>query len=201
MALLARGSGPWVAPPVLLAFAALFYDARLAIPPAIVALAFVLFFRDPERDVAEGIVCPADGRLTRVEGNHAVTFLNVHNVHVIRAPYAGTVTRLERFKGGHAPAFLGRAKRNAGLAIHLETAWGDKELRLVAGLVARRARSYVAPGETVAKGARIGIILFGSRVDAELPQGAEVVVPSGSRVSAGATQLASAPRPLQGAKL
>ncbi len=122
-----------------------------------------------------------------------MTFLNVHNVHVIRAPYAGTVRRIERLPGGHRPAFLEGAKRNAGLAVTLETQWGTLEVHLIAGLVARRAVAYVEAEQTVTKGQRIGIIRFGSRVDVELPQDAQPAVAPGAKVRAAASTVAQPP--------
>lgn len=165
----------------------------VAVAFLVLAVLVALFFRDPEREIAPGIVCAADGRIHRVQEASVATFLNVHNVHVIRAPYAGRVTRVQRFSGGHLPAFLGGAKRNAGVSITFETAWGACEVKLIAGLIARRAVAWVEDGIDVDKGQRIGIILFGSRVDVELPAGAEVLARPGQRVQAGATRLAQTP--------
>lgn len=193
--MLARGSAPWVLLPLALAVVLFFVDRALVVPPLVVAALMAAFFRDPDRTPGEGIVAAADGKLTALTAEHAVTFLNVHNVHVIRAPYAGTVTRVERFSGGHLPAFSGQAKKNAGVAIELDTAWGPLEVRLIAGLVARRALSYVGEGQEIAKGERIGIIQFGSRVDVALPRGATPVAAVGERTRAGETTLAQGPAP------
>src|SRR3989442_10954187 len=65
----------------------------------VLATAFLAnFFRDPERALAEGLVSPADGRVTEVReaedgGAVVVIFMNVHDVHVNRAPCDGTVAR------------------------------------------------------------------------------------------------------------
>lgn len=193
---LAPGSAPWILAPILLS-GIVFLAARwteLALPAGtallVVALGVALFFRDPDREIGDGIVSAADGRVRLVEDDRLVVFLNVHNVHVIRAPYAGTVTEVQRFSGGHLPAFLGTAKKNAGVAVTLETDWGELEVRLIAGLVARRAVAWVTPGQRVDKGQRIGIIKFGSRVDVDLPPRAVVRVSPGARVMAGTTTVA-----------
>ena len=51
-------------------------------------------------------------------------------------------------------------------------------------------RCDLRQGEQVRRGARFGIIRFGSRVDVYLPPGAEVVVKPGQTVRAGETVLA-----------
>jgi phosphatidylserine decarboxylase len=56
--------------------------------------------------------------------------------------------------------------------------------------VARRIVCRVAAGERLAAGQRVGLIRFGSRVDVELPQGAEPLARRGQRVVAGRTVLA-----------
>lgn len=193
---LAPGSLPWVLVPLLAGLGILPFFPAYSLVPFTLAAGTALFFRDPERGTAPGVVAAADGRVRHVRDPNIVTFLNLHNVHVVRAPYAGEVTRIERFTGGHRPAFLRGAKRNAGVALTVETAWGPCEVRLVAGLVARRAVPYVQEGEHVQKGQRIGIIRFGSRVDVELPEGCEPHVRPGDRVRAAETSLAEEPEPL-----
>ena len=60
----------------------------------------------------------------------------------------------------------------------------------IAGLIARRIISYVAVGDQVKAGQRIGMIRFGSRVNCELPAGFALKVKVGDMVSAGLTVLA-----------
>ena len=49
---------------------------------------------------------------------------------------------------------------------------------------------FVKPGDTVAKGQRVGLIRFGSRVDVYLPTGTASKVLMGQRIIAGETILA-----------
>ena len=63
-------------------------------------------------------------------------------------------------------------------------------VRQVAGTIARRIVTYVEEGDPVARGDRIGLIRFGSRVEAYLPDGTEPAVAVGDRVRAGTTVLA-----------
>ncbi len=61
----------------------------------------------------------------------------------------------------------------------------------IAGLVARRIRCDLQEGQVVHKGARFGIIRFGSRLDVYLPADAVVKVQKGQTMKAGETILAT----------
>ncbi len=70
------------------------------------AMCVMLFFRDPERKVPEGeglILAPADGRVIKidsVDNSPSVSiFLSIFNVHVNRAPAAGTVKSVKFHPG------------------------------------------------------------------------------------------------------
>ena len=69
---------------------------------------------------------------------------------------------------------------------------GARDLAVVqiAGLVARRIVCDLTQGQSVKRGARFGIIRFGSRVDVYLPQGTEILVTPGITTVAGETVLA-----------
>jgi phosphatidylserine decarboxylase len=72
-----------------------------------------------------------------------------------------------------------------------ETADGkDLAVVQIAGLVARRIVCDLRQGEGVRRGARFGIIRFGSRVDVFLPPGTEILVQAGIITKAGETVLA-----------
>ncbi|ESS06566.1 MAG: phosphatidylserine decarboxylase [uncultured archaeon A07HB70] len=69
-------------------------------------------------------------------------------------------------------------------------------MTLIAGAVARRITPYVAPGDDVSRGARVGHIAFGSRADVLLPSAvdrADLRVAEGDRTRAGETVLAPLP--------
>ncbi|NIM00808.1 MAG: phosphatidylserine decarboxylase family protein, partial [Acidobacteria bacterium] len=61
----------------------------------------------------------------------------------------------------------------------------------VAGLVARRILCSLEPGQSVARGERIGLIRFGSRVDVELPDGWVPGVKLKQRTTSGETPIAT----------
>lgn len=189
---LAPGWVPWVLAPLAGALLALPFSLPLAVGLAALAVPAAAFFRDPERRPGEGIVAAADGRLRALDPK-AVTFLNLHDVHVVRAPFAGRVRSVERVPGPRLPAFLEGAEKNGGVSITVDTTWGACEVHLIAGFLARRAVAFVEEGDAVDKGERVGLIRFGSRVDVELPEGARAAVEPGRRVRAAETTIAHPP--------
>lgn len=173
----------------------------------LVALAgFMLyFFRDPERntpDRPEAFVSPADGRIIVVrpvveeryfrEPRLQISmFMSPLNVHVNRAPCAGTVVSSRHNTGKHFAAYReGASIRNENNELVLETAHGRILVRQVAGFLARRTVCRVGPGAVLKPGERFGIIKFSSRVDLYLPAESVAQVGIGDRVRAGETILA-----------
>jgi phosphatidylserine decarboxylase len=167
-----------------------------ALPAAWAVLAFLLwFFRDPERAVGPGVVSPADGRVIAVgpdgERTRIAVFMNVTDVHVNRFPIGGTVRAVEDGGAGFRPAFHPDAIHNVWRKTTLETDLGEVEVVQMTGIVARRIVSFVGPGDRRAKGARLGMIVLGSRVDLLFdPARARASVAVGDRVVAGVTQVA-----------
>ncbi len=157
----------------------------LALALLLLQLLFLLFFRDPGRTTGSGIVSPADGVVLEA-GSSISIFMNLWNVHVNRAPLAGTVTAMQHTPGRHAPAFRERGD-NERLHISLDTHRGAMTVTQIAGAIARRIVPYIAVGDRVEKGQRIGIIRFGSKVTVELPDDATPAVQEGDRVHAGET--------------
>lgn len=167
----------------------------------ILAGLFVWFHRDPERHPPDsGVVSPADGTVTvcRTETHDGVervrvgVFMNVTDVHINRAPVAGTVTGVQHVPGGHWPAFAKDAEQNERLHVDL----GATRVTLIAGTVARRIYAHVDVGESVERGGRIGHVSFGSRADVLLPERFEqsdVTVETGETVRAGESVLAVDP--------
>jgi phosphatidylserine decarboxylase len=176
-----------------------------AVPAAILvclALFVFSFFRDPERVIpAEpgAVVSPADGRVVVVTdeqssgrpGQRISIFLAIWNVHVNRAPLAGTITKMDYRPGKFLAAMRERASlENEQNVFTLSTEAGEMVFKQIAGLIARRVVSWKKVGETVARGERIGLVRFGSRVDVWLPKDAEILVKVGDNVKGGASVLA-----------
>ncbi|WP_049900659.1 protein sorting system archaetidylserine decarboxylase [Halococcus agarilyticus] len=153
----------------------------------------LVFHRDPERQVpSSGIVAPADGRVSvvrREDGRLRVgIYMGVTDVHVNRAPLAGTVREVSHSPGANRPAFSKDSDRNENVEIDC----GEFAVVQIAGAFARRIHPSVEPGDEIARGDRIGHISFGSRVDIVFPkriERADLDVRKGERVVAGETVL------------
>ncbi|MDX8391522.1 MAG: phosphatidylserine decarboxylase [Mariprofundaceae bacterium] len=157
------------------------------------------FFRDFERDTPQGdglFISPADGKVVRAEQNadgvRVDIFMNVFDVHVNRAPMAGRITHMQYEQGSFVNAAHDAAgEHNERNRFDLQTDAGATVIfTQIAGLVARRIISYVAVGDKVQAGQRIGMIRFGSRVNCHLPAGFELKVQAGDKVQAGFSILA-----------
>jgi phosphatidylserine decarboxylase len=194
--MLAKGSAHVIAIPFIVGFVLvclwIWYLAVLAFAFGVL---LAVFFRDPERSPGRGICSAADGVVLNVEEREGAllisTFMNVHNVHVNRAPLQGKVVKVEKKGGGHKPAFSRGAAENAQGTITLSTDLGLVKVVQISGTFAWRVVQYVSVGQNVKKGQRIGIIRFGSRVDLYLPaERVRSVVGAGERVRAGETTVA-----------
>jgi phosphatidylserine decarboxylase len=167
----------------------------------LLALFVFSFFRDPERTIPSepgAVVSPADGRVVVVTeeenaghpGKRVSIFLAIWNVHVNRAPAAGRITKLEYRPGKFLAAMRERASlENEQNVFTLSTEAGEIVFKQIAGLIARRVVSWKKAGETVARGERIGLVRFGSRVDVWLPKEAEILVKVGANVKGGSSVL------------
>lgn len=192
---------PFAAPPAVAAvvLGALGHPLWAAFPAA-VALAVCAFFRDPERippSAVDLLVSPADGKIIKTEalGDGRVlvsVFMNVHNVHVNRAPCAGSTASLAYNPGKFMAAWADKASTdNEQMRIVLQTPRGAVEVVQIAGLVARRIICWARRGKAFQRGERIGFIRFGSRVDLYLPEAeVEILVRPGEKVRAGVTSMA-----------
>ena len=177
-----------------------------SIVPALLALFFLWFFRDPERAIPQGeglVVSPADGKVTEAlrvqtpegESLRLSIFLNVFNVHVNRSPITGTlrevVYRKGRYMNAMNPASAEQNEQNR--AIIEADAGYSVAFTQIAGLLARRIVFSPASGARLERGQRVGLIKFGSRVDVLLPGNAELHVKKGDHVKGGSSILATIP--------
>ncbi len=159
------------------------------------------FFRDPERTPPnrDGIVLSgADGKVVDVsegpaphapQGRHkrVAVFMSPLDVHVNRAPVEGEVTVIKHTAGEFHAAFSDYASEHNERNLIVFT---DKQGRLhamvqVAGYLARRIVCRLHPHDPVLIGQRVGIIMFGSRVDHFLPPEYRATVRVGDHVKAG----------------
>jgi phosphatidylserine decarboxylase len=172
-------------------------NPAFAAPLFLLALFCLYFFRDPDRAIPDGpvAVSPADGKVVGIIGEGAECtrisiFLNVFDVHVNRAPIAGRIANVEYTKGQFLVA--SREIASAQNERNTVTIVGDASIRFaqIAGLIARRIVFHKKLGDTVAKGERVGLIKFGSRVDIFLGPEWEIKVRAGQRVAGGSSIIA-----------
>ncbi|MFB9492282.1 MULTISPECIES: phosphatidylserine decarboxylase [Nonomuraea] len=192
---------PWLFPTVAAAAATTLLSRRdrrwgvAAVPLTALTGAMLWFFRDPDRVPGEGrILSPADGVVQSIDSwpdgrTRVAIFMSPLNVHVNRAPLAGTVTSVQHVAGGFLPAFNKDSDQNERVVWHFETALGDIEMVQIAGAVARRIVPYVNVGDKLSQTERIGLIRFGSRVDIYLPEGISPAVTVGDKTVAGVTPI------------
>ncbi len=175
----------------------------LGIPLILAAAVVGSFFRDPERypDRTDGVVISAaDGKVTDVSEctlpddretvYHRVSvFMSPLNVHVNRAPIAGEVAMVEHTPGDFIAAYRDDAgTHNERNLIVFRDAMGRRHgIMQIAGYLARRIVCRVHPHDRIEMGQRIGLIMFGSRVDHFIPPDYRVSVAVGERVLAGET--------------
>jgi phosphatidylserine decarboxylase len=165
------------------------------------AIPIALFFRDPDRfptRTENVVISGADGKITDISDvsfpgstgrlcHRVSVFMSPLNVHVNRAPVAGEVTMVEHTAGEFRAAFRDDAsERNERNLIAMTDASGRMfAMMQVAGYLARRIVCRLRARDRIQAGQRIGLIMFGSRVDHFFPSEYRVTVSLGQRVRAG----------------
>ena len=107
----------------------------------ILSIFFIVFFRDPDRTPTgdeDDAVSPADGKVISIQKRTICIFMNIHDVHVNRAPLSGLVTHIDYKPGGYIPAFNKDSDVNERNKVVFNTAAGTLELTQIAGVLTRR---------------------------------------------------------------
>jgi phosphatidylserine decarboxylase len=176
-----------------------------AVPVLLLAAFFLWFFRDPERQIPAipgAIVSPGDGKVTDVSvltsdgtpRQRISIFLSVFDVHVNRSPIGGVIREVRYQRGKFLNAMsAGSAEENEQNIVTVEGEGRTVIFKQIAGLIARRIVFNFRVGDHVARGERVGLIKFGSRVDVLLDRDAVMHVKPGDRVKGGVTVLAVLP--------
>ena len=188
--------------------------SAMALSGVLVAVWFVFalftlyFFRDPDARVPAGtnlVVSPGHGKVDvidtvaepkfmRGECQRISMFLSVLDVHVQNAPVTGKVGYLKYTEGQFLNAMrteCATCNENVLIGIDAAEPAGTRvALRLIAGVLARRIIPWIDVGDDLARGDRISLIQFGSRVDVYLPHSAKIKVQLGDKVVGGETVLA-----------
>ena len=165
------------------------------------------FFRDPERFVESQdnqFLSAADGKICFIGEEYppketdinekmkkVSIFMNIFNVHINRSPINGLIEKITYKNGKFFNASLDKASEyNERNSIIIKN--NDDKIIVVqiAGLIARRILSFISENDIMAKGERIGLIRFGSRVDIYLPLNYQIKVNQNDIVAAGKTIIA-----------
>jgi phosphatidylserine decarboxylase len=202
---------PYVLAPALLG--GLLFGAgkkRLGLACLSLSILNAFFFRNPDRQGIlnpDYLLAPADGKVVKVDVENKPEwwdeplyrvgiFMRLWDVHVNRSPVQGRVINTIYLKGEKKPVFSDSAfQRNEKQVYLIERDDGVPVWVVqVAGLVARRIKSFVLPGDELVAGDIIGLIKFSSRVEVFFPAvNAEILVKEGHKVFAGETPIARLP--------
>lgn len=175
-----------------------------------IALVFVLaFFRNPERyhkSSPGAVLSGADGKVVAAglvpndefPGGQCLriaVFMSVFDCHINWSPVAGRVLKATHYRGCFINAMHDKcADENERKVIVLEAEGGNRvEVKLVAGLVARRIVSPIDGGDQLSQGEKIGLIRFGSRVEILVPADSALHVRPGMMIRGAETVVATLP--------
>ncbi|MPZ75202.1 MAG: phosphatidylserine decarboxylase family protein [Deltaproteobacteria bacterium] len=175
----------------------------VAIILGLFALGFLGFFRDPERRTPDGeglIVAPADGKVVSITkakpgplmqnaDSRVSIFLSPFDVHINRSAVVGKISDVKYTPGKYLAAYKEEAsEQNEQNSLKLVDDRGrEVEIVQVAGVLARRIICRVRKNDFLSRGARFGLIMFGSRTDLYLPANTRIEVSEGQRVRGGET--------------
>jgi phosphatidylserine decarboxylase precursor-related protein len=121
------------------------------------------------------------------EGYLVSIFLRVYDNHINRSPLDAKVVSVEHSKGKFKPASSLRALQNEKTEIVLDSKVGKIKLIQIAGYIARRIETFIAPGQLIKKGSKIGLIKLGSQVTMIIPSNIKIKIKRGQKVNAGQT--------------
>jgi phosphatidylserine decarboxylase len=158
----------------------------------LILIGFASFFRIPHREMVihdNKVIAPADGKIVVIEEVQeneyfndkriqVSIFMSPANVHVNRAPMAGTVSYQKYHPGKYLVAWHPKSsEKNERNTVVIESEDGVEILvRQIAGKLARKIRWYLNEGDEVCQNGELGFIKFGSRVDLFLPVGTKIDV-------------------------
>jgi len=187
---------------ILAVLAELFLNVYIAVIPALFALYFVYFFRNPHRTIPKDesvLVAPADGKVMGIETVYEDTYLNqeckkiiiflsIFDAHVNRAPLAGTIKFQQYTCGRFRPAYKdGVGFENERYSIGIDNGNTHILVTTIAGVLARRIVSWVTLGDELLHGQLYGMVKFGSCAEVYVQDNVEITVQKGDRVRGGET--------------
>ncbi len=178
----------------------------LAVIGADISLFMLYFFRDPDRECAEGpemLLAGADGLIRAVEPINETKylkasavrvsiFLSPMDVHVNRSPMEGRIAQLDYTPGRHLLTMDNAAsEHNEHSSILIVNDRTRCLVNQIVGPIVRRVVYWLEQGQAIGRGDRIGMMKFGSRLDTYFIDGdVEILVKPGDKVRAGVTPIA-----------
>ena len=188
---------------------------------AVFAIIFLLnFYRDPKRTIPKGnnIVAPADGKIISIIDTskssikikkgifgriraltkdvakecHVISiFMSPLDVHINRAPIAGTIKSIKHTRGSFFKAYdLEKSLGNEKNEIIIQNRNIKVKVIQIAGFLARRIKCYVRKNQKVNKGDKIGMIALSSQTTLVIPKGVDLKINLNQHVKAGETIIA-----------
>ena len=194
---------------ILAALALLIQWYVAAILFSAIAAFLINFFRDPHRAGSErhvDVLSPADGTVVLIKDipdgeiwpgltRQLSIFMSVFDVHVNRAPMAGKIVHYRYTPGRKIVAMSHKSseENEQNLIVMRDARGATLAFKQIAGLLARRIVFDKKEGDEVARGERVGMIKFGSRVDVFFPPTAQILVKPGDKPRVGLTVIAEIP--------
>lgn len=189
----------YIIPFVILAAASLLIQWYIAaIIFSAIAAFLINFFRDPHRAGSErhvDVLSPADGTVVLIkdigEGEiwpgltkQVSIFMSVFDVHVNRSPISGRIVHYRYLPGAKTAAASHKSSTDneQNLIVMTDDRGATLAFKQIAGLLARRIVFDKKEGDMVARGERVGMIKFGSRVDVFFPPQTKLLVKNGDKV-------------------
>jgi phosphatidylserine decarboxylase len=200
----------YIIPFVILGAASLLIQWWVAAVVFFAIAAFLInFFRDPHRRGSErhvDVLSPADGTvvLTRDVADGEIwpgltqqlsIFMSVFDVHVNRSPMSGRIVHYRYTPGAKIAAMSHKSSTDneQNLIVMTDDRGATLAFKQIAGLLARRIVFDKKEGDTVARGERVGMIKFGSRVDVFFAPQAKILVRNGDKVKVALSVIAEIP--------
>jgi len=180
-----------------------------AIILGILVLFLINFFRDPHRRGSErhvDVISPADGTVVQIKDiadgavwpgltKQVSIFMSVFDVHVNRAPITGRIIHYKYNPGKKLAAMVEKSssENEQNLIVVQDSRGATVAFKQIAGLLARRIVFDKKEGDEIARGERVGMIKFGSRVDMFFPPNAIIKVGMKDKVKVALTVVAELP--------
>lgn len=163
---------------ILLLIAYKLKNTKFIILTCAITVLVINFFRNHNERINKNsmiIISPCEGKILKIKEteNHykIIVFLSIFDKHIQLMPINGMIVKQKYKKGTfNAAMLLKKSKHNERLETYIRTKVGIIKVVQIAGLIARTIKSFVKPRGRYAKGAPLGMIKFGSRVDITLPK-------------------------------